>query len=78
MAFHKIIQESNVRCVCGHWVLLDVTITVQISRIQKSLIAVVSGVLVVPAPPLTQFGGCKKDDGISVTEREIQYWRNCY
>ena len=43
MAFHKIIQESNVRCVCGHWVLLDVTITVQISRIQKSLIAVVSG-----------------------------------
>ena len=50
MAFHKIIQESNVRCVCGHWGLLDVTITVQISRIQQSLIAVVSGVVVVPAP----------------------------
>ena len=50
MAFHEIIQDSNVRCVCGHWVLPNVTMPVQISRIQQSLSAVVSGVVVVPAP----------------------------
>ena len=63
MAFHKIIQESNVRCVCGHWVLLDVTITVQISRIQKSLIAVVSGGVGGASTPSHPIWRLKKDDG---------------
>lgn len=63
MAFHKIIQESNVRCVCGHWVLLNVTILVQISRIQQSLSVVVSGVLGVSEAPVPRIWRFKKDDG---------------
>ena len=69
MAFHKIIQESNVRCVCGHWVLLDVTITVQISRIQQSLIAVVSGGVGGASTPSHPIWRLKKDDG-----KKNYYW----